>query len=181
MFLFMISMENGILYLFCHLLRSKLRLMLESMKVLFCFGMNFVLRALKLQIWCSSIHFFVLRALKQIWCSSFHFSCSKDSKEDPNGCYDIDSSVPSFLGFTLEIVVEVVEGPSRNWLLRRAACDWQLGWFSDESDGAILLLGFLLGASFVESLETVSCAGALLWSFSSASDADELSLILDSE
>ena len=38
-----------------------------------------------------------------------------------------------------------------------------LGWFSDGSDGAILLLGFLLGARFVERLETVSCAGASVW------------------
>ena len=64
---------------------------------------------------------------------------------------------------------------------RRAACDRQLGWFGDRSGGAILFLEFLLGATFVERRETVSCAGASIWSFSMASDADELSLILDAE
>ena len=60
---------------------------------------------------------------------------------------------------------------------RRAACDGQPGWFSDVSDGAVLRLRFLLRVGFVERQETILCAGALVWSFSPASDADELSLI----
>ena len=54
-----------------------------------------------------------------------------------------------------------------------------LGWFNDRSDGAILVLGFLLGARLVESLQTFSCVGASVWQFSPVSDADELRLILD--
>ena len=52
----------------------------ESSVPIRIFGMHFVLRALKVQIWCSSIHFFF----------------SKVSMQDSNGCYDIDSSVLSF-------------------------------------------------------------------------------------
>ena len=39
------------------------------------------------------------------------------------------------------------------------SCDWQLGWFSDVSDGAILLLRFLLRIGIVERQETILCAG----------------------
>ena len=60
---------------------------------------------------------------------------------------------------------------------RRAACSSQLGGFSDVSDGAILLVRFLLRIGFVEGPGTILCDGALVWSFSVASDADELSLI----
>ena len=42
---------------------------------------------------------------------------------------------------------------------RRTACDWQLGWVVDGPGGAVLPLGFLLGAGFVERLETVSVWG----------------------
>ena len=51
-----------------------------------------------------------------------------------------------------------------------------LGLFNDRSVGAILL-----GARFVERLETASCAGASVWSFPPATNADELCLILDAE
>ena len=45
--------------------------------------------------------------------------------------------------------------------------------------GAILLVLFLLwiGSESVEMQETILCSGALLWSFSRASDANKLSLI----
>ena len=50
--------------------------------------------------------------------------------------------------------------------------DWnqQLGCFSDGPDGAVLLLRF-----FVEKLETNSCVGAMVWPFSLATYADDLS------
>ena len=48
---------------------------------------------------------------------------------------------------------------------------------SDVSDSAILLLWFLFRVGFVERSETILCAGALVWTFSQASDADEFSLI----
>ena len=54
-----------------------------------------------------------------------------------------------------------------------------LASFSDGSDGAVVL-GVLLGARFVERLETGMCGGIGL-SFSPGTDADELSLILDAE
>ena len=60
---------------------------------------------------------------------------------------------------------------------RHAACNWQLEWFSDVSDDAILLLLFFLRAGFVERQETILYAGELIWSFCQASDADKLSLI----
>ena len=61
-------------------------------------------------------------------------------------------------------------------------CIVKLGWLlSDGSDKAFLLLGLLLGARFVERMEIVSCAWASVWTFSQASYADELSLILDVE
>ena len=42
---------------------------------------------------------------------------------------------------------------------RRAACDWQLGGFSDVSDGDVLRLRFLLRVGFVESLKNPMCQG----------------------
>ena len=54
----------------------------------------------------------------------------------------------------------------------RADGNWQLGWFSDGFDSAILLLLFLMSVGFVERLESISWAGASVWSFSPASDAD---------
>ena len=79
--------------------------MLEFMKVLFLFefsDMQFVLRALTIQIWRPSMH------------SPF----IKVSTDDSDGCHDIDFSALSFLrvGFTLETDVEVNEGSARDWL-----------------------------------------------------------------
>ena len=55
--------------------------------------------------------------------------------------------------------------------------------FGDGSGAAILLLGFLLGARFVERQETVSRARGIILVILSgrASHTDELSLILDAE
>ena len=64
---------------------------------------------------------------------------------------------------------------------RRTACNRQLDWFSNVFDGAILLLRFLLRVGFVERPETILRAGALVWSISPASEADELSLISNAE
>ena len=54
------------------------------------------------------------------------------------------------------------------------------GWQS-YSPSSLDVLGFLLGARFVERLETVSCVGGIAWSFSQAPDANELSLIPDAD
>ena len=43
-----------------------------------------------------------------------------------------------------------VRAPDELGLARRAACDGQPGWFGDVSDGAVLLLRFLLRVGFVE-------------------------------
>ena len=52
---------------------------------------------------------------------------------------------------------------------------------SNVSDGATPLLRFLLRVGFVERPETILSAAALVWTFSPAPDADELSLILYAE
>ena len=66
---------------------------------------------------------------------------------------------------------------------QRAPSSRLLGWLSDGSDSAILLMQFLLRVRFVERLENISCAGAgaLVWSFSQAAEADQLSLIPDAD
>ena len=44
-----------------------------------------------------------------------------------------------------------------------------------ENSTVILLLQFLLRIGFFERMETILCAGAVVWSLSPASDVDELS------
>ena len=109
----------------------------------------------------------MLRVLKvQIRCSSDHSFFSKVSTEDSNGRSDIGTSVLSFLGFTVDIDVEVDAGSARFWLLATRYLRLTAWQVYDVSDCAILLLRYLLGVGFVERLETILCAGALTWPFS---------------
>jgi hypothetical protein len=84
--------------------------------------------------------YFSFRVLKiQIQSDSINFS-SKVLNEDSNGQWDINSFVLSFFGFTVEAGVEVGKSSARVCLLLHAAGNCRLGWFRDESDGAVLLL-----------------------------------------
>ena len=49
------------------------------------------------------------------------------------------------LSLTLETDAGVDEGSARDWLFATRR-DWQLGRFGDVSDGAVLLVRYLLGA-----------------------------------
>ena len=54
------------------------------------------------------------------------------------------------LGSRLGLLLGVVESSAREWLSDHAARTCRLGWFSDGSDGAILLLRLLLRVGYVE-------------------------------
>ena len=94
--------------------------------------------------------------------------------EDSNRRWDINSFVLSFFGFTVEAVVEVGESCARVWLSGHAARDYPLGWIRDGSDGAVLLLRLLLRVGCVEKAWNDCCVATLVWSFSPAWEAVEL-------
>ena len=94
--------------------------------------------------------------------------------EDSNRRWDINSFVLSFFGFTVEAVVEVGESCARVWLSGHAARDYPLGWIRDGSDGAVLLLRLLLRVGCVEKAWNDCCVATLVWLFSPAWEAVEL-------
>jgi hypothetical protein len=55
-----------------------------------------------------------------------------------------------------------------------AAGDCRLGWCRDGSDGAVLLLRLLLRGGYVEKVGNHRCVAVLVWSFSPAWEAVEL-------
>ena len=128
-----------LLHLFYYVLGSKLRMMLESMQVLFEFQFGNAFRA----------SCFEGSDLWLFW--SFFFR--QVSTEDSNGIHDI----------VLLFCHHDSSGPLCRQMLRSIKAQHEIGFVMDSLAGlvtmCILLLGFLLGAKFVERLETLACAG----------------------
>ena len=146
----MISMDDGFILLF---IGSTLRLMLESMQVLFQVGFSECFL-------CFTFWRFRFEAVPIIYSSAKFWLRIPIDVANRFFC--------SILGPTVETDVEVDEGSAWACFFTMLCSDWQLGWFSDISDGAILRLWFLRGVGLVERQETILCSGALAWSISPA-------------
>ena len=79
-------------------------------------------------------------------------------------------SLVSLLGLVLQLVDVLLE----YGLSGHAARHRRIGWFSDGSDGAILLLQLLLRVGYVEKARNDRFVATLVWSFSPAWEAVEL-------
>ena len=116
---------------------------------------------------------FVLRVLKvQIWCSSDRLFSSKVSMEDSNKCRDIDSSVLSFPEFTVEIGWGWWSCQSQAARREKARSRRVLAGLSMYLTMLFSFCDFVWGSDLFERLITIFCAGASVWSFSQACDPE---------
>ena len=107
-------------------------------------------------------------------CCDIMYDIPKTIKKSLSCAIFMDSLVLSFFGFAFGAVVGVGESSARVWAFRPRCQDLSAWLVRDGLDGAILLLRLLLRVGYVEKAWNDRFVATLVWSFSPAWEAVEL-------